>query len=198
MKTETRRMAALALLSSLVFLLGLTPLGLIPLGFINVTALCLPIIVGTCLLGLKAGLWLGFLFGTVSLMSLLGMSMTPPSALAGALLGANPLLAVLMCYIPRLLIPFCVYGVYRPLVQKPGSKPLAAPLVAAIGSLCNTSLYLGLMLVFYKLSGLDSGKIQKLILGTGLIAGGSEMIVAALLCPPIVYAVQKTRFMPEI
>ena len=60
MKNNTRQLSLTALFVALVFLLGLTPLGLITLGFINVTILCLPVIVGTILLGLKTGLLLGF------------------------------------------------------------------------------------------------------------------------------------------
>ena len=89
MKNNTRQLSLTALFVALVFLLGLTPLGLIPLGFINVTILCLPVIVGTILLGLKTGLLLGFFFGTASLMSVLGLSMTAPSTLALTLFTAN-------------------------------------------------------------------------------------------------------------
>lgn len=51
-----------ALLAALIILLGVTPIGLIPLGFINVTILCLPVIIGTLLLGLRTGLVLGLVF----------------------------------------------------------------------------------------------------------------------------------------
>ena len=47
------------------------------------------------------------------------------------------------------------------------------------------------MLVFYQMAGLDSTAVQALILGTGLIAGTSEAVVAALLVPPILIAVKK-------
>ena len=45
--------------------------------------------------------------------------------------------------------------------------------------------------VFYQMAGLDSTAVQALILGTGLIAGTSEAVVAALLVPPILIAVKK-------
>ena len=40
-------LTTLALLMALIILLGFTPVGLIPLGFINVTTLCIPVIIGT-------------------------------------------------------------------------------------------------------------------------------------------------------
>ncbi len=175
-----------ALLVALVLLLGLTPLGLIPLGFIYVTILCLPVLIGTLLLGLPTGLLLGLAFGGVSAFKLF----TAPSTLAGALLGASPLLALVMTIGPRLLIPVVAHLVYHRLLGT-GASRLAAPVASALGSLTNTVLYLGLMLLFYGLAGLNSTAVQSLIIGTGVIAGTAEAVVAALIVPPVLYALQK-------
>lgn len=176
-----------ALFVALILLLGLTPLGLIPLGFINVTILVLPVVVGTLLMGLKTGLLLGFFFGTVSLMSVLGLGMSPPSLLAGTLFAKSPLLCAVMCYVPRLLVPVCAFLAGRAFRGRVWGMALAA----ALASLSNTVLYLGLMAAFYRATGLDAAKIVRLLLGTGLIAGSMEALTAALLCPPIVKALKK-------
>lgn len=184
------RMTAAALLMALVFILGMTPLGLIPLGFINVTILCVPVIIGAILLGARSGLLLGLCFGTASTLSMLGISLTPPSGLASALFAASPACALIMCYVPRLLVPMAALGVYRLLEKR---EKIALPLAAAAGSLTNTILYLGLMLLFYAMNGLDSAKILGLIAGTGLIGGGCEAIAAALITTPVVLALRKTK-----
>ena len=111
--SKTFRLTFTALFIALVLFLGLTPFGLIPLGFINVTLLCVPVAVGCVLLGLKTGLCLGLCFGLVSLLSALGLSGVPASALAGALVARSPLLAALMCFVPRLLDAL-VLGNHRP------------------------------------------------------------------------------------
>ena len=184
------RMTAAALLIALVFLFGMTPVGLIPLGFINITVLCVPVIIGTITLGLRSGLVLGFCFGTASTMSMVGMSLTPPSALASALFAVSPLSAVLMCYLPRLLVPVITYTLHAILQKR--FKKIALPVSAAAGSLTNTVFYLGLMLLFYALNGLDTASILALIAGTGLIAGSCEAIAAALITAPVVTALSKT------
>lgn len=184
------RMTAAALLIALVFLFGMTPVGLIPLGFINITVLCVPVIIGTITLGLRSGLVLGFCFGTASTMSMVGMSLTPPSALASALFAVSPLSAVLMCYLPRLLVPVVTYILHAVLQKR--FKKIALPVSAAAGSLTNTVFYLGLMLLFYALNGLDTASILALIAGTGLIAGSCEAIAAALITVPVVTALSKT------
>ncbi len=66
-----------------------------------------------------------------------------------------------------------------------------AAVAAVCGSLTNTVLYLGMMLLFYVLLGIDTGAVLGLIGGTALIAGLSEAAVAAILVPPILQAVKK-------
>ena len=194
MKNRKRifRMTAAALLIALVFLFGITPIGLIPLGFINITVLCVPVIIGTLTLGLKTGLLLGFCFGTASTMSMVGVALTPPSALASALFAASPVLAFVMCYVPRLLVPFVSRMIYRTIDKTCKSATIAISVSAALGSLTNTIFYLGLMLLFYYISGLDTKSILALIAGTGFIAGGCEAIAAALISVPVIKALYKT------
>lgn len=177
-----------ALFVALTLLLGMTPLGLIPLGFINVTILCVPVIVGTILLGLKTGLVLGAMFGLTSALSAFGLSMTPPSTLASQLVMANPFLAIVMCFFPRLMVPVVTHLVYRAFAKGEARAKRALPFAAAAGSLTNTVLYLGLMLLFYVLVGIDAGPVLGIIGGTGLIAGGSEAAAAAILVTPITIA----------
>ncbi|MBQ9855892.1 MAG: ECF transporter S component, partial [Clostridia bacterium] len=102
---STRLLVLNALFVALVFLLGMTPIGIIPLGAINVTILHIPVIAGTLFLGLKSGLLLGFIFGLCSTLSAFGLSLTTPSALAAALGAKSPMLLIAMCFIPRLLVP---------------------------------------------------------------------------------------------
>ena len=193
MHEKTFRLVLTALFMALVLLLGLTPLGLIPLGFINVTILGVPVLAGTLLLGKKGAGLLGFLFGTVSLLSMVGFSMVPPSALANGLFAAKPLYAILMCYVPRLLMPYAALAVYKLFSKGAPRCVRALPFAAAAGSLTNTIVYLGLMLLFYSvIPTLDASKILALIAGTGLIAGTCEAVVAAILVTAIVTALWKS------
>lgn len=133
MHTKIRNMTLTAVFIALVLLLGLTPVGLIPLGFVNVTILCVPVVVGTLVLGLRAGLVLGACFGGVSALSAFGIYGTP-SALAGALVAANPFLAALMCFVPRLAVPLVAHGVYKLCARGREMNAKAVPFSAAAGS----------------------------------------------------------------
>ena len=61
------------------------------------------------------------------------------------------------------------------------------------GSLTNTIFYLGLMLLFYVIMGINSEKVLTLIGGTGLIAGSLEAVANALITTPVVLALRKLQ-----
>lgn len=177
----------LALFVALIFLLGLTPIGLIPLGFCNVTLLCIPVAVGTMYMGWQHGLLLGLAFGATSFTS----AMLHPSTLVGTLMGANMFYMIVMTFLPRLCIPLVIWGVYSQL--RKWQQHVAAAAAAACGSLTNTILYLGLMLIFYKLCHIDSAAVLTAIAATAGGAGPAEAIAAAIVCPPVLAAVSKVR-----
>lgn len=189
---QMRGFVLTAIFIALILLLGLTPIGMIPLGFINISLLGVPVVIGTLVLGLKRGLILGLCFGTVSALSAFGIYGTP-SALAAALVAASPVLAALMCFVPRLLIPVITCLVYR-LVSRGEEKAIrAVPFAAAAGSLTNTVFYLGLMLLFYVMTGIDTKSVLAIIGGTGLIAGSLEAASNALVTTAVAAAIWKVR-----
>lgn len=193
-----------ALFVALVLLLGLTPIGIIPLGTINVTILHIPVIIGALFLGWKSGLLLGLVFGVCSLMSAYGLTLTPPSGLAAALGAAKPGFLVLMCLIPRLLVPITAYFMNRLLGRLHVKKTLSLSLSAMTGSLTNSIFYLGLMAIFYRLSGLDLNRlmsafgIERLNLWSliGVIFTGAGILEAAaafIIVPAIIAALEKVQ-----
>ena len=201
---KTYNLAITGLFIALVLILGLTPLGLIPLGFVNLTVLHIPVILGTILLGLRVGLILGGCFGIVSAMSMLGLSMTPASALAYNLLTANPMYALMMCLVPRLLVPFVTWLVYKLISRGKEKSLVAVPFAAVAGSVTNTVFYLGLMYIFYSLAGLDLAMLaEKLgVAGLGFLGiigaiaaggGGMEALAAGLISSPIAAAIWKIK-----
>lgn len=188
---KMRSFVLTAIFAALILLLGLTPVGMIPLGFINISLLGVPVVIGTLFLGLKRGLILGFFFGAVSALSAFGIYGTP-SALAGALVAASPVLAAVMCFAPRLLVPVSAHFVHK-IAAHGGRKRRAVIAAAVAGSLTNTVFYLGLMLLFYVVMGINSEKVLALIGGTGLIAGTLEAVTNALISTPVLAALEELK-----
>ena len=272
--TNLRLSVTTAAFAAIVIVLGFTPLGLIPIGPIKATILCIPVIIGTLTLGLKAGLILGFCFGLISTLGAFNI-LIAGSSYAVLLAGKQPIYAIVMSMVPRLCVPvtayfvaqlvsrgdhtlkgenvltkaansivfliavpvaiillyafklipfwvtvalFLLYAVYEFFfANKSDRSGLIISSVAA--SLTNTVLYLGLMLLFYTLAGITPDSefvaqktleeslkpeneamavqttktVRTLIAGTGIIAGGSEAVLASILCPPIILAVRKAN-----
>ena len=103
MNKNTRELVQTAIFVALILLLGLTPIGMIPLGFINLSLLGIPVVIGTLLLGLRRGLLLGLCFGAVSAMKAFGL-FGAPSTLVATLMAQSPVLAMIMTFLPRLLV----------------------------------------------------------------------------------------------
>ena len=189
MKQKTHQLVLTALMIALMIVLQMTGIGLIRLGVINITFYCTVIAIGAMVLGLKSGLIQGFAFGTISLIS----AVQAPSGLVAPLTSTAagwPLIA-LMCYLPRLMVPVVAYSVYRLLNRDHRSIHICISVGAAAGSLCNTILYLGLLLLNYSITVADYPGLLVTVGTIALTGGIPEAIVAALVAPPVVIALKK-------
>lgn len=194
MKNKTYTLVLSGVLAAIVLVLGMTPIGLIPLGFINVTIICIPVIIGALAAGLKTGILLGAVFGIASTLSAFGLTLASQSSLAAMLLGVNPMYVIIMSVMPRLLVPIVAYGVYMVITKRCTVRLKRGTAIAAVcASLTNTIGYLGLMLLFFVMAGLDSSTILGLIFGTGAIAGTAEAVVAGIICTPVVTALKRRK-----
>lgn len=192
-RTNRHSVAALtttALLTALMLVLSYTPLGFIPIGAISITIVHLPVLIGLMVQGLPTGLFLGALFGLISLMR----SLTPTGLLDPFFL--NPLISVL----PRLFIPLAAWGVYRlaqrALSGKRGAQHAAVAAGALCGSIVNTVGVLGMLYLLYGASiaeamGIAQGAVGGVLLSVAVTNGIPEAIASMLLTPAVVLAVTR-------
>lgn len=186
-RRKTRQMVLTALMIALMAVLQMTGIGLIRLGVINITFYCTIIGIGTIVLGLKAGLILGGAFGIISLIS----AIQAPTALVAPLMTAAWPLVVVMCILPRLLVPVAAHYIHKlfaAIFKNPHIAPAAG---AAAGSLCNTVFYLGLMLIGYSVTVADYPGLLATVGTIALTGGIPEAIVAAIVASPVVLALKK-------
>ncbi|MBQ4075308.1 MAG: ECF transporter S component [Clostridia bacterium] len=186
------QMVTTALLMALILLFGLTPIGFINVGVVYITFLCIPVLIGTLALGLKTGLILGICMGSVSLFT----GLRAPSALVAPILQKNILWVIILCYVPRLLVPMAAHGIRR-LMAKENEK-ISIPLAAGVGSLVNTIFYLGFMIVFYWLLGIENPTLLTTIGTITLTAGLPEAAAAALISTPILIALSKAGLIKKL
>ena len=184
---KTRKIVLTAVLIAIMLVLQLTGIGLIDLGVIKVTLYCTIIAIGTLVLGWESGIVLGAAFTAVSFWS----AVQRPSAMVAPLMQAAPLLVFAMSFLPRMLVPLTSHMLYKMFSKIEYNDKLALGISAACGSLCNTVLYLGIMLIGYALTVADYPGILAAVGAVAGAAGLPEAVVAGLVTPPIVLALRK-------
>ena len=139
--TLTRKLVLTAALSALIIVLGITKLGLIPLGpAASITILHVPIILAACLIGLPYALFTGAVFG---IMSLVQAAMSPSGVLDP--LFVNPLVSVL----PRMLVGLIAWAVWVAFNKIPKlPKTVSAGITAFLSTVCHTLLVIGSLYLF--------------------------------------------------
>ena len=137
----TRKLVLTAALSALIIVLGITKLGLIPLGpAASITILHVPIILAACLIGLPSALFTGAVFG---IMSLVQAAMSPSGVLDP--LFVNPLVSVL----PRMLVGLIAWALWVAFNKIPKlPKTVSAGITAFLSTVCHTLLVIGSLYLF--------------------------------------------------
>ena len=157
---------------------------------IRPTLLHIPVIIASITLGWRKGAFVGFVWGAISFITATIIT-TPTSFIFSALQpvpGTNhgSLLAILIAFVPRILVGILPYFVYQI-----GKNRLSSGFAAFVGAATNTILVLGGMYVFF-------GHILKwslAVLLQTIVATNSvvEVIIAIILTAAIVPALQKSR-----
>lgn len=137
----------LGLLTAFIILFGLTPLGYIKLGVLEITFLSVFVAVGAITLGPSAGTFLGLMFGLTSLYQAIFMN-----PFGQFLLNLNAFYAVIVFVLTRTLMGFLV-GLIASAVKR-FSKSTAGELigygaVSVSAALINSILFLGSMALLF-------------------------------------------------
>lgn len=201
-RSKTLKFAQLAILSAVLFIMGFTPLGSIPIGPIVATIAQVPVVIGACTLGKKEGALLGGVFGFVSMLYWLTIGAAAPTAfvfnpIASFKMGDKWYISILfavaslvICYFPRILLGYVSGVVFEKLKNK--NEPLAYILAGVVGSVINTILVLGFILLFFTPQYSAANGITKealfTIVGTTLVVNGS---MEAVVTPILSYAISK-------
>lgn len=139
--SKNRRLALTGAFSALVIVLGITKLGIIPIGATaSITILQIPLILICILAGLGEGLFVGTVFG---IMSLIQAAMSPSGVLDPMFV--NPLCSVL----PRMLTAVVAWFIWKILNLIPHMpKILSAAITGFIATVAHTMLVIGCIYLF--------------------------------------------------
>ncbi|MDF9825557.1 putative membrane protein [Breznakia sp. PF5-3] len=193
-KTNMKRFTLLALFIAIEIAVSVIPfLGFIPLGFINATTLHIPVIVAAILLGKKEGAIVGFVFGLISLIkhtlepSVSSFIFSPFITIGGT---SGNFASLLIAIVPRTLIGFLSGFLYEILSKRKINDVISISISAVVGSLTNTILVLGGIVVFFGRAYADAiaipyNTLLTFIMGIVTSSGIIEAIVAAIIAVAI-------------
>ena len=183
-----RHMAVTGMLGAISVVLGMTPLGFIPVGPTNATIMHIPVIIGAIVEGPIVGMLVGLIFGIFSLIR----SITAPTPISFVFW--NPLVSIL----PRILIGLASYYIYKFFSKTTKNEAVSIGITGALGTLVNTLGVLGMVYALYaekfvSALGLSGQNAFKVISGIGITNGLPETFVAMLIVTAAVKAIKKVR-----
>jgi uncharacterized membrane protein len=120
---DLKKMVVIGLLGAISVVLGMTPLGFIPVGPTRATIMHIPVIIGAIMEGPIVGGFVGLIFGLFSIYQ----ALTTPTPVSFVFL--NPLVSIL----PRILIGIVTYYVYNTLRKMGKNKTIGLLYLLWIG-----------------------------------------------------------------
>jgi uncharacterized membrane protein len=204
---DTLYYVKLAFLSAILAVLSVTPIGSIPLPAMKATTSHIPVIVGAILLGPGAGVFLGTVFGVMSVVrstlfpTLTTFVFSPFLPVPGS--DSGSIKALIVAFVPRILAGLLPALLFRFLKSKKVGNQVACTACGVVGSLVNSVLVLTFVYLLFGVeyaAALGSG--YELLLGvlTGVLFtnGIAELIIAvivvtAICCPILRMAEKKSK-----
>lgn len=165
MKTgnNSRRITLLGLLTAIILVLSMTPLGYLNVGPLAISFNMIPVAVGAAALGPVGGAVLGAVFGMTSFLQCLGIGGS--SAMGAILFDINPFLAFVQRFVPRTVTGFLVGAIYKN-VRKNMEPGLAGGVAGFFAAFLNTVLFMGALVLLFR----DTQYIQALMEGKSVLA----------------------------
>ena len=186
---NTKNFTLTAMFLAILILLAVTPLGFI--GPINATTMHIPVIIASIVLGPRLGAFLGGTFGLISMIrstviqTPLSFVFSPFIPVIGTEHGSWK--ALLIAFIPRILIGVVPYFVYKGLrkLMKQKADSVSLFLAGLSGSLTNTILVMNMIYFLFqqdyaKVIGTNLNAVYSAILAVIFTSGIPEGIVAGL------------------
>lgn len=190
-RNKAKQLAIMGMFLAIIIILAFTPIGYIQLPFIKATIIHIPVIIGGIILGPKYGSVLGVIFGVTSLISntitptISSFVFSPFIPMPGT--GEGSFFALIVCFIPRILVGVIPWFVYKGLKKLWRCKfdAFCLAVCGIVGSLTNTLLVMHLIYFFFKdtysvAKDVPPDAVYKVILGIITVNGIPEAIVAGV------------------
>ena len=188
-KSNVVMMTELALLTAIVILMAYTPLGYLKVGAVSITFIVVPVAVGAVLLGVKAGAFLGLVFGLTSLAQCFGMD-----AFGTMIFNAKPVATAVCCIVPRILVGVVPALVFMGMSKVCKKRPVNIAVSCVLAPIANTLLYLAFMTIFFQDYMIEArgytgkagifflGWLLALVAVNAILEAASSLIIGSAIC----------------
>lgn len=199
MKTDNRSRSTtlLGLLTAILLILSMTPLGYLNIGPLAISFNMIPVAVGAAALGPVGGAVLGAVFGMTSFMQCLGIG---GSSIMGVILfDINPIYAFVQRFVPRLVTGFAIGWIYRG-ARKFFGAAIAGSIAGFFAALLNTALFMGALVLLFG----NTQYVQDLMKGQNVLLficsfvglnAVMEMLASTLVTGALCAALERARLM---
>ena len=192
-----RSLTLLGLLTAILLVLSMTPLGYLNIGPLAISFNMIPVAVGAAALGPVGGAVLGAVFGMTSFLQCLGIGGS--SAMGVILFDINPFLAFVQRFVPRVMAGFLV-GVIYDTVLRFCKRGLAGGIAGFCAALLNTVLFMGALVLLFGntqyLTDLIAGRNVILFICTFVgINAVAEMLAATVVTAALCSALERAGLM---
>lgn len=183
---DTYSMVLLAGLIALIFLMNFTPLGFtLRIGFVSITFLCIPVVIGACMLGPVAGAVLGGIFGMLSMYQ----AFSGMDAFGAVLVQAQPFYTILVCLLPRIICGFLSGLTFKGLRSLQCPVTVSSGIAGFVCSGLNTLLFCGSVAFLFNHVPFAGGRVGALIVAAGMTNGIPEAISCVILAGAVCTAI---------
>ncbi|HPW53749.1 MAG TPA: ECF transporter S component [Erysipelotrichaceae bacterium] len=198
-RKKTYKMAILALFIAIEIILVLTPLGIIPIGPIQITTMHIPVVLAAILLGTKQGAILGLVFGLASTTyavvfpSPASLFFTPFYSIGEY---SGNFFSLVIAIVPRVLLGVIAGSLYGLLSKTNVPKGLAIIISSVVSTVIHTVMVMSLIYIFFgrQYSALFNVQLSDIMIFVWLTLatnGFYEALFAGFLNWPIIRALQK-------
>ena len=132
------------ILIAIMLIMDITKIGYLKFGLIEITIMMIPVVIGAIMCGPAIGGLLGGIFGLTSLMQCFGQS-----AFGTFLMGINPLLTVIVCLLPRILVGVFSGLIFKAIYKIDKTKIVSFAVATLSGALLNTLMFMGCLILFF-------------------------------------------------
>lgn len=162
MKTslKPRQLTLLGLLTALLLVLSLTPLGYLRIGPLSASLNMIPVAVAAIALGPTGGAITGAVFGLTSFAQAMGGG----SALMAVLMSISPVLTFVLCFVPRLGMGLLV-GLLSLALRKATNTTVRSCIVGFCAAFFNTVFFMGALVLLFG----NTAYMQELMGGRNVI-----------------------------